>query len=80
MVNLLGGSEQMISMILVITKAKVVSINKDQSKGMINKMGQKFRLYWMEGYSSKYRKEKPLGNIKKSWLSKLYGCRSNIVK
>ena len=54
----------MISMILVITKAKVVSINKDQSKGMINKMGQKFRLYWMEGYSSKYRKEKPLGNIK----------------
>ena len=44
----------MISMILVITKAKVVSINKDKSKGMINKMGQKFRLYWMEGYSSKY--------------------------
>ena len=70
----------MISMILVITKAKVVSINKDQSKGMINKMGQKFRFYWIEGYSSKYRKEKPLGNIKKSWLSKLYGCRSNIVK
>ena len=51
----------MISMILVITKAKVVSINKDQSKGMINKMGQKFRLYWMEGYSSEYRKEKNAG-------------------
>ena len=56
----------MISMILVITKAKVVSINKDQSKGMINKMGQKFRLYWMEGYSSKYRKGKTLGNIKQA--------------
>ena len=71
----------MISTILVIIKAKFgVNIHKDKSKGMMNKMGQKFRLYWMEGYSSKYRKEKPLGNIKKSWLSKLYGCRSNIVK
>ena len=56
----------MISMILVITKAKVVSIHKDKSKGMMNKMGQKFRLYWMEGYSSEYRKEKTLGNIKKA--------------
>ena len=44
----------------------MVEINKDKSKGMINKMGQKFRLYWMEGYSSKYRKEKTLGNIKKA--------------
>ena len=55
----------MISTILVIIKAKFgVNINKDKSKGMINKMGQQFRLYWMEGYPSKYRKEKTLGNIK----------------
>ena len=55
----------MISMILVIIKAKFgVNINKDKFKGMINKMGQQFRLYWMEGYPSKYRKEKTLGNIK----------------
>ena len=74
-----GGSEQL-SADTQQTKARMVEINKDKSKGMINKMGQKFRLYWMEGYSSKYRKEKTLGNIKKSWLSKLYGCRSNIVK
>ena len=52
-------------MILVIIKAKFgVNINKDKFKGMINKMGQQFRLYWMEGYPSKYRKEKTLGNIK----------------
>ena len=49
----------MISMILVIIKAKFgVNINKDKFKGMINKMGQQFRLYWMEGYPSKYRKGK----------------------
>ena len=70
----------MISMILVIIKAKFgVNINKDKSKGMINKMGQQFRLYWMEGYPSKYRKEKALGNIK-IWLSKLYVCPSDVVK
>ena len=44
----------------------MVEINKDKSKGMMNKMGQKFRLYWMEGHSSEYRKEKTLGNIKKA--------------
>ena len=66
----------MISTILVIIKAKFgVNIHKDKSKGMMNKMGQKFRLYWMEGYSSEYRKEKTLGNIKKLvkqtlWVSK----------
>ena len=38
MVNLLGGSEQMISMILVITKARVVSIGNGKFKG--------FRLYY----------------------------------
>ena len=55
----------MISTILVIIKAKFgVNIHKDKSKGMMNKMGQQFRLYWMEGYSSEYRKEKMLGNIK----------------
>jgi len=58
----------------------MVEKNKDKSKGMMNKMGQKFRLYWREGHSSEYRKEKTLGNIKKSWLSKLYGGRSDIVK
>ena len=48
MVNLLGGSEQMISMILKITKAKVgLRINKDKSIGRMNKLGRMFRLYWM---------------------------------
>ena len=71
----------MISTILVIIKAKCgVNIHKDKSKGMMNKMGQKFRLYWMEGFSSEYRKGKTLGNIRKSWLSKLYVCQSDIVK
>ena len=57
----------MISTILVIIKAKFgVNIHKDKSKGMMNKMGQKFRLYWMEGYSSKYRKGKTLGNIEQA--------------
>ena len=47
MVNLLGGSEQMISMILKITKAKVgLRINKDKSIGRMNKLGKMFRLYW----------------------------------
>ena len=56
----------MISTILVITKAKCgVNIHKDKSKGMMNKMGQKFRLYWMEGYSSEYRKEKSKGMMNK---------------
>ena len=46
-------------MILVIIKAKFgVNIYKDKSKRMINKMGQQFRLYWMEEYPSKYRKGK----------------------
>ena len=55
----------MISTILVIIKAKCgVNIHKDKSKGMMNKMGQRFRLYWMEGFSSEYRKGKTLGNIK----------------
>ena len=48
MVILLWGSEPMISMILKETKAKIgVNINKDKSKGMMDKWGQKFRLYWM---------------------------------
>ena len=55
-------------------------VDEKEEEGVINKMGQKFRLYWMEGYSSEYRKEKTLGNIKKSWVSKLYVCRSDIVK
>ena len=43
-----GGSEQIISMILKITKAKVeVNIKKYKSKGMMDNWGQKFRLYWM---------------------------------
>ena len=55
----------MISTILVITKAKCgVNIHKDKSKGMMNKIGQRFRLYWMEEFSSKYRKGKTLGNIR----------------
>ena len=47
MVNLIGGSEQIISMILKITKAKVgLRINKDKSIGRMNKLGKMFRLYW----------------------------------
>ena len=45
----------MISTILVIIKAKFgVNIHKDKSKGMMNKMGQKFRLYWMGKISCKF--------------------------
>ena len=39
MVILLGGSEQNISMILIITKAKLVGISRGKSKGS--------KLYWM---------------------------------
>ena len=73
----------MISMILVITKAKVVSISRGKSKG--------FKLYWMGKYPSNCRKEQTLGKIKmfcfermgcrKIWLNKLYvmNC-SDIVR
>ena len=53
-----------ISMILNITKARVVKINKDKYKHrMMNKLGQKFRLYWMGKNPSNYRKEITLGSI-----------------
>ena len=61
MVILLLGSEQIISMILKETKAKIgVNINKDKSKGMMDKSGQKFG--WGK-YPSNYRKEETLGKI-----------------
>ena len=50
----LRGSNQFISMILKITKARVVVINKDKFIGRMNKLGKKFRLYWMGKYPSNH--------------------------
>ena len=50
-----------ISMILNITKARVVKINKDKYKRRMNRLGKMFRLYWMGNIPQIIGKKRYLG-------------------
>ena len=58
-----GDLNNFSALILNITKARVVKINKDKYKRRMNRLGKMFRLYWMGKNPSNYRKDITIGSI-----------------